>query len=132
MNPLPLLRLSLIAMVSLALGHLVFATAAANSIPETRLDSISQPVGIADLTPDACAGHALGTLVTGSGTIVGTSGNDLILGGPGNDVINGQGGDDCLLGGGGDDTLAGGSGDDVCIGGPGADLIDAGCEVQIQ
>ncbi|NNJ10432.1 hypothetical protein EKD04_008845 [Chloroflexales bacterium ZM16-3] len=128
MNTFALLRLSLIAMIGLALGQIVFASAAANSIPPTQLGSISRSVGVGDLAPDACAGQAPNHLVTGSGTITGTSGDDLILGSADDDLIDGLGGDDCILGGGGDDTLVGGEGADVCIGGPGIDIIDPSCE----
>lgn len=123
-----LLKLGALALIGLALGQLFFASAAANSIPATRLDSIGRSVGLADLAPDACAGHLPAHLITGDGVISGTSGDDLILGGPGDDTIDGLGGDDCILGGGGDDSLVGGDGDDVCVGGPGTDIIDPSCE----
>lgn len=56
-------------------------------------------------------------LVSGSGTLTGTDGNDLILGSPGADIIDGNGGNDCIVGGGGDDSLNGNNGNDVCLGG---------------
>jgi hypothetical protein len=128
MNILTLLRLSLIGLVALSLGHMAFASAAANSIPPTSLDSISRSVSVNDLAPEGCSGHDLKNLVSGDGVLTGTSGADLILGGSGDDTIDGMGGDDCILGGGGDDSLTGGDGDDTCIVGPGADVIDVSCE----
>jgi Ca2+-binding RTX toxin-like protein len=132
MSTLTLLRMGMITLVTLALGHVIFAAAAANSIPPTHLDSISRSVGIDALAPESCAAHPPDHLVIGSGTITGTSGDDLILGSPSADTINGGGGNDCILGGGGADTLVGGTGIDVCIGGPGADIIDVSCEDQLQ
>ena len=63
---------------------------------------------------------------TGSGTIVGTAGNDVLCGGGGDDTIKGLGGDDVLVGRGGDDTLYGGSAGDRRVGGPGADALFGG------
>ncbi|MBX0327664.1 hypothetical protein K2Z83_08235 [Oscillochloris sp. ZM17-4] len=128
MNTFALLRLGLIALICMAVGQIVFASAAANTIAPTNLGSMSHTVRVYDLAPAACGGLTPSHLVTGSGTITGTSGDDLILGGDGDDLIDGLGGDDCILGGGGDDTLVGGEGDDVCIGGPGTDIIDPTCE----
>src|SRR5215207_3847971 len=82
--------------------------------------------------------------IVGSGTIVGTAGddvivgsdeNDTILGLGGNDIICAEGGNDRVLGGEGDDVLIGdgfddppfipsnGQNDDVLIGGPGDDVL---------
>jgi Ca2+-binding RTX toxin-like protein len=131
MSTLTLLRIGMMTLVALAFGHVIFATAAANRIPPSHLDSISRSVGIDKLAPASCAAHPPSHLVSGSGTMTGTSGDDLILGSPSADTINGGGGNDCILGGGGDDTLVGGPGVDVCIGGPGADSIDVSCEDQL-
>lgn len=128
MNIFTLLRLGLIALAAFALGQIVFASAAANSIPPTQLDSISRSVEFHELAPAGCGAQDLEQLITGSGTLTGTSGNDLILGSAGDDTIDGLGGDDCIVGGGGDDTLIGGEGSDSCIGGPGANTLDISCE----
>lgn len=90
-------------------------------------------IGPNDLKPADCEGIGLTTLVTGSVSVTGTSGNDLVLAGSGIDTISGLGGDDCLLGGAGVDTFTGGAGsNDVCIGGPGVDIFLLGCETQVQ
>ncbi len=115
----------------LIIASVVTALAATNIVPPTRVTSQTFPITANDLKPSACAGLNLTDIISGSGTITGTSGNDLILGGPGNDTINGMGGNDCILGGGGNDTIDGGDGTDVCIGGPGTDTF-ANCETVIQ
>ena len=106
------------------------ALTAGNTVPATNVGLVRQPIATDDLKPAACAGMTLTNLVTGSGTVNGTNGNDLILGGAGNDSINGKAGDDCILGGGGNDTLYGDSGTDVCIGGSGNDILDDSCEAK--
>ena len=107
------------------------AVAATNTVPATNVTYQTMSVGINDQKPSTCAGWVLTNLVTGSGTLTGTEGNDLILGSSGIDTIDGLGGDDCILGGGGDDLITGGDGTDVCIGGPGTDTFTT-CETQIQ
>ena len=99
------------------------AIAATNTIPSTRV--VDQPISfnLNHLKPSACGGITVTNLVTGSGTLTGTPGNDLILAGSGADMIDGLGGDDCILGGGGDDLIDGGDGSDVCIGGPDSDTL---------
>ena len=62
-------------------------------------------------------------VIIGSGTIVGTSGDDLILGSAGADNISGGGGNDVICGRGGADVLDGGNGNDLVLG----DVCD-GCE----
>src|SRR5687768_5981339 len=52
----------------------------------------------------------------GSGTIVGTEGDDTLTGTEGDDVIDGRGGNDSLTGGNGDDSMDGGDGNDVLQG----------------
>lgn len=128
MNSSTLLRLGLSALAALMLGQIIFASAAANSIPPTQIDSISRAVALQELAPTDCDAQSLEQLITGSGTLTGTSGNDLILGSAGDDTIDGLGGDDCVVGGGGDDTLIGGEGEDSCIGGAGSNTIDVSCE----
>ena len=61
--------------------------------------------------------------ISGSGTIMGTGGQDVICGSPGPDTIYGLGKADVVLGGGGDDTIHGGGGGDRLWGGLGADHI---------
>jgi Ca2+-binding RTX toxin-like protein len=73
------------------------------------------------LKPAACSGLDLTNIVSGSGTITGTNGDDLIIDSSGDDTINGLGGNDYILGGAGNDTIDGGDGEnDVCIEGSGA------------
>lgn len=107
------------------------AIAATNTVPATRADVDGIPIGYNDIRPPACAGIYIDNLITGSGSITGTAGNDLILASPGIDTIDGLGGNDCILGGGSDDTLTGGDGNDVCLGGPGTDTFFT-CESEIQ
>lgn len=59
--------------------------------------------------------------IVGSGTIVGTQGDDVIVGSSGADRILGLGGDDIICGEGGNDVAIGGAGDDILIG-DGVDL----------
>jgi Ca2+-binding RTX toxin-like protein len=108
------------------------AFAAANTVPATWADDLTRAISANDLKPTACAGLNLTTIVTGSGGIGGTSGNDLILGSPGDDAINGLQGDDCILAGDGNDTLRGQGGNDVCDGGNGTDTGHNSCEVEID
>lgn len=125
------LRLFIVVLFTLIIASVVTALAAANIVPSAHVTSQIFPVTANDLKPSACASINLTDIVSGTGTITGTSGNDLILGGPSNDTINGMGGDDCILGGGGDDVIDGGDGTDVCIGGPGTDTF-SNCETTIQ
>ncbi len=105
------------------------AFAAGVSVPPANAGIQSLPANADTFKPSVCAGLTLSNLITGSGTITGTAGNDLILGGPNADTIDGQGGDDCILGGGGDDTITGGADVDICIGGPGTDTFIT-CEAE--
>jgi hypothetical protein len=105
----------------------VTAIAATNTVPSSRIAQQERSIIANDLKPSACASIYLSNIVTGSGTITGTTGNDLILGGAGSDTINGLGGNDCILGGGGDDTIDGGDGNDICIGKSGNNTF-ANCE----
>jgi len=61
--------------------------------------------------------------VSGSGTVVGTAGNDVIVGSFGSDTIDGGGGNDRICGLDGDDTLVGGPGNDRVDGGPDTDTV---------
>lgn len=64
--------------------------------------------------------------VTGSGTIVGTEGDDVICGSPGDDRIVGMGGNDVIYAGAGNDQIDAGSGDDIVFGEKGHDTISGG------
>jgi hypothetical protein len=125
------LRFLIFGLVALIVITSMTAVAATNTVPATRVDSQSLSYNINHLKPSACAGITVTTLITGSGTITGTEGNDLIFGSPGADDINGLGGNDCILGGGGDDIIDGGDGNDVCIGGSGTDTF-TDCEGEVQ
>jgi Ca2+-binding RTX toxin-like protein len=128
--PHPLLLLT-VGLVALLLFSSVTAIAATNTILATRLDAATSSVTINDLKPPACGGLFLTNLVTGSGTLTGSEGNDLILGGSGTDTVDGLGGNDCILAGGGDDSIIGGGGTDICLGGPGNDFFGT-CEGETQ
>jgi Ca2+-binding RTX toxin-like protein len=73
-------------------------------------------------TDQRCDWQPLCTIY-GSGTIVGTPGNDIICGSEGSDQINGNGGNDRILGMGGNDQIFGGPGNDKIFGGAGFDSI---------
>jgi Ca2+-binding RTX toxin-like protein len=125
------IRILVLGLAALAIINLVTAFAAINTVQATNVAHQTISVGINELKPSTCAGWFLTNLVTGSGSITGTEGNDLILGGPDIDMIDGLGGDDCILGGGGDDQITGGDGNDICIGGPGTDTLIT-CEGESQ
>ena len=122
-------RVILYSLLMLILVSAVTAIAAANTVPFTRITDQGEHININDLKPYACAGTYLTNLISGSGTLTGTAGNDLILGSSGADVIDGLGGNDCILGGGGDDALTGNDGNDVCLRGTGNDIFTT-CEVE--
>ncbi len=111
------------------------ASAAANSVPATRLSSTTYATSPNQFAPAICAGISLTSIFVGGN---GGSGNDLVLGTAGTDTLSGNGGADCILGGGGNDNLSGNGGNDVIDGGPGTDTCDGGtgtdaaynCEVQ--
>jgi len=124
-------RVFLFCLVLVTFMTAMTAVAAMNTIPSTRLDSDVIMFQINHLRPAACAGLTLSTLVTGSGTLTGTEGNDLILASSAADVIDGLGGSDCIVGGGGDDVIDGGADADICIGGDGSDTF-ANCEGESQ
>jgi hypothetical protein len=126
--PLQILTFVLVALI---LFSSMTAIAATNTVPETGITLETIPISLNDQKPSSCAGLFVTNLITGSGTITGTSGNDLILGSSSMDTIDGLGGDDCIVGGGGDDLLTGGDGNDICLGGPGTDTF-ATCEGESQ
>lgn len=117
--------------LALILVSIVSAFAAGISVPASNVGAESIPVYAEDIKPPACSALYLTNIVSGSGTLTGTTGNDLIIGSSSADSIDGLGGDDCILGGNGDDLITGGDGNDVCLGGSGADTFDT-CESEIQ
>jgi Ca2+-binding RTX toxin-like protein len=125
------IQITFIGLITLILVSTVTAFAANLNVTPSNIGYTTRPVTANELKPVACNGLNLTNIVSGSGTITGTSSNDLIIGSPGNDTINGTGGDDCILGAAGDDTIDGGDGADVCIGGVGADIFST-CETEIQ
>lgn len=125
------LQVVVFLLVTLIIISALSALAAGLTVSESNVGRESIPVMADDLKPSECAGLFLTQVVSGSGTLMGTGGNDLILGSPMADVIDGLGGDDCILGGGGDDDLIGNDGVDICLGGPGSDTFNA-CEAESQ
>ena len=109
------IRFAAYSLFTLILIGAMTAIAAANTVPSTRITSQGDAITINELKPSACSGIYLTNLVSGSGTIIGTEGNDLILGSSGADSIDGLGGDDCIVGGGGTDTCTGGLGTDTFV-----------------
>jgi Ca2+-binding RTX toxin-like protein len=125
-------RVALLILVALGLLCAPSALTGANTVPASRAGTDTRAIGLNDAKPADCAGITVTTLVSGSGPIAGTSGNDLVLGSAAVDTVTAGLGNDCVLGGGGNDTIDGGAlGQDVCIGGPGTDTF-VSCEVQVQ
>lgn len=125
------IQLVIFGLFTLIVVSIATAFAAGITIPPSNVGYQSIPVTAEDLKPSACDGLSLTQIISGSGTLTGTSGNDLIIGSSGADTIDGLGGDDCILGSGGDDSLNGNDGSDVCLGGPGNDIF-TNCEVEAQ
>ncbi|MDP2243070.1 tandem-95 repeat protein, partial [Pseudomonas sp.] len=71
----------------------------------------------------ADAPYSAPNLITGTGTLNGTAGDDVLIGSHEDDLILGGMGNDRLEGGAGHDTLIGGSGNDILLGGSGADTF---------
>ncbi len=126
--PLQLVTLGLLALIVISAAT---AFAAGITVSSSNVGRDSVTVTAADLAPAVCNGLLLTQIISGSGTIIGTSGNDLIIGSSTADTIDGLGGDDCILGGAGDDSLIGNDGNDVCLGSPGNDIFTT-CEVESQ
>jgi Ca2+-binding RTX toxin-like protein len=108
-------RLITYSLLILILASAVTAIATANTVPFTRVANRSEYIGLNDFKPYACGGLYLTNIVSGTGTLTGTLGNDLILGSPSADVIDGLGGNDCIVGGGGIDVCLSDVGNDVLI-----------------
>lgn len=79
---------------------------------------------LAQNTPIAWASLP-GVETSGSGSPIGSSGDDLLSGDADADALSGLGGNDTLKGAGGNDTLDGGSGRDKLVGGGGHDQATA-------
>lgn len=116
MRPGRLPGIAAAALAGAALLAALSASAAANTVPPTRIGQNTVALSIMQLAPPECAHMSL-TAIVYSGS--GGGGNDLVLGTAASETLNGNGGNDCIVGGGGSDTLNGGGGDDVLIGGPG-------------
>lgn len=125
------LQIAGFSLVTLILISLFTAFSAGVSVSNTTVGTRSASVTANRVKPAVCAGLNLTNIVTGGGTVTGTSGNDLILGSSGTDTIDGLGGDDCILGGDGDDVIDGNSGIDICLGGSGSDTFIS-CEGETQ
>lgn len=123
-----ILRLSALALPVLLVTAIMSASAATNVVPTTHIGLEQHAVEINDFKPGDCNSIHVTNLITGSGVITGTGGNDLILASADDDTIYGEGGDDCIVGGAGDDTIYGGDGHDACVGGAGSNTIDPSCE----
>ena len=102
------------------------AIAASNYVPTTYAMDKTFPIDQNQFVPAICKNIVFDNIISGSGKIQGTPGNDLIFGSDGDDDIKGVNGDDCILGGGGNDLIFGQNGDDIIDGGPGEDTIDGG------
>ncbi|MBI5294387.1 MAG: hypothetical protein HY869_02845 [Chloroflexi bacterium] len=124
--PLKFVIFGLFALIAVSTAT---AFAAGIAAPDSNVGRKSLAVTAEDIKPSACNEIALTQIISGSGTLNGTSGNDLIIGSSGDDIIDGMGGDDCILAGSGDDSLAGNEGADICLGGPGSDTYTS-CEYE--
>lgn len=124
-------QLMAFGLVVLMISSVITAIAATNTIPSTRLDSQANSVTPNDVKPSFCASLDLQNIVSGSGVITGTNGNDLILGSTSDDTINGLSGTDCILGGSGNDSIYGDDDNDVCRGGGNAGDTFETCETTI-
>ncbi len=109
MTPPRLARLAAAAVGLTAVVAAVGASAAANTVPATRIGLTNIPLTMAQLTPPECAHMTLVNIVYGG---TGTNANDLVLGTGAGETLGGGNGSDCIVGG-------GGNGSDVLIGGPG-------------
>jgi Ca2+-binding RTX toxin-like protein len=138
----------------LAITGSVYAFAAANTVPPTRLGNMqvrnyvgNDALKAQDFAPPECDPiRSSLTSIVYIGSSTPTNDSELVLGRPVADTINALGGDDCILGGGGNDGLCGGqivrigrgteieivctegvsNNNDVIIGGPGNDSVAGG------
>lgn len=123
-----LIRLALISLPLMIVFSAIYALTAANTVPESGADLVTQSATANQLKPSDCSGLDLTAIITnGSGTM----NNDLVLGSSGADTLTGSDGNDCLVAGSGNDSLDGGAGTDICIGGDGTDTF-SNCEIQID
>ena len=97
---LSILRLVLLGLFALLIMSVVSAFAAGISVPASNVGQQSVFVTAEDVKPAACDTLYLTNIISGSGALTGTAGNDLIIGSVGADTIDGLEGDDCILGGG--------------------------------
>jgi len=127
----PILHFLFLAILILTVGSVVSAFAAGMGIADANAGKQSLTVTAEDIKPTACASLSLTNIISGYGTLTGTTGNDLMIGSAAADVIDGLGGNDCILGGGGSDSLTGNEGSDICLGGGETDIF-TDCETEIQ
>ena len=130
--------IGIILLLALIASVVIYAFAAAITVPFVRVDQDTLSVSPDDLKPPECDGITLTNIVDVGAGETGTPANDLILGTDKNDAeIRGGAGDDCILGGKGNERqrngtdwvpgLYGDEGNDVLIGGPGNnDYCDGG------
>ena len=90
---------------------------------EATADFTGSPCAQAQEPPPTDFCNDVAATVTGSGTIIGTPGDDVIVGSDGDDTIFGLGGNDVICAGDGNDTVFAGLGDDQVFGGGGNDTI---------
>lgn len=117
-------RLTLFAVLAVALAALAPASTFAADHPTNRADNIVGTSG--DDTINSKGGRDIMHGRKGNDTLSGGANGDFLFGDAGNDILNGDGGHDRLYGGRGADTLNGGDGNDVLTGGPGADTLNGG------
>jgi Ca2+-binding RTX toxin-like protein len=120
--PFPL-KVLVVGALALIVVSVASAFAAGLSVPASNVGQQSVSVTAEDIKPAACATLYLTNIVSGSGTLTGTSANDLIIGSSGADTIDGLGGNDCILSGSGEDFIDGGDGTDVCFASLGTDTF---------
>ena len=125
------LKLMLLASIVLVITSISSAFAAGINAPASNVGQQSMLVTAEDIKPAACGALQLTNIVSGSGVLIGTDGNDLMIGSAGTDSIDGLSGNDCILGSSGDDSLAGNEGNDICLGGTGNDVF-FDCEMEAQ
>jgi hypothetical protein len=73
-------KVALLGLLAVGLLCATPALTGANTVPASRAGADTRAIGLNDMKPAHCAGITVTTLVSGSGVIAGTSGNDLVLG----------------------------------------------------